>query len=583
MDQPLSAYLSPIVFLLGSISVFMAGYMHLSSSFLRRFGASFHQRVARSDPRAGGWILVRRLGEGLFVGAVSGSSTAAVASLITLADADAIAEDQTPAILLGMNLGAVGAAWIIALGGFRFGLAEAALLTMVAALPVRLSASLRRRTQVDALTAVALVMLGLDLMVGRIAVGATVPPGATIALAGGSGVAIALLVGIVMGAVLRSTVGVLVFATVLAVRGWLSLEAATLLTVAGQLGVTVTGLIAARGLGASARRVAFFHVLINAGALTVGLMLRWLLPATSVMSAGSAASAERALLGMWRFGGATGVAVSVVAFYTAVQLLNGVVFLPFLKLSARGVRRLIAPSAQSGPLDTTQPYNLALVPQGIPDSLDANLMRTKKALGVMAEQSAEMLMIVMNTTQLGDDLNSATDRVISLRAMIKDLEEQITAPLTRSIQLSCTRVQAERIQQQQRIAQELSAVSDDCFKAMRLLERGYRKNYRFHQESRDELFAFTSRVLDFLSYIGSYLNDKIALPDWRLANEMEEAIDTLRDKLRRRSRRVLERNEEADVRAELAFIDLVSYLEHVGDRCLSIAETVRRELRAGSR
>lgn len=194
----------------------------------------------------------------------------------------------------------------------------------------------------------------------------------------------------------------------------------------------------------------------------------------------------------------------------------------------------------------------------------------------MAELSYDILMLVINATQVGDAIEQDTEKVVALREEIKGLETEIATALTRTVQLSCSREQAEWIQQQQRTAQQLSLIADDCYKTMRLLFRSHRKNYRFHQESRDELFDFTSQILDFLKYNSDYLEGKIDKPDWETANRMEERIDKGRDKLKQRVRKVLKKDDEVDVKAELVFIDIVSHLEHVGDRCLSIAESVRR-------
>lgn len=207
-------------------------------------------------------------------------------------------------------------------------------------------------------------------------------------------------------------------------------------------------------------------------------------------------------------------------------------------------------------------------------SLEADLAGTQRDLAFMAGNAYEMLMVVLNFSQVPDGIDAAMDRTIALRNGIREREELIGIPLLRSIQKPCSPEQAQRIRTHQRIAQELSLIADDCYKAMRLLARSYRKSYRFHEESRDELFGFISQIMDFLRYHVDYLEGKIGAPQWELANTMEDAIDGVRDKLKKRTRRVLEKSDGPDIAGELAFIDIVSHLEHVGDRCLSIAEAV---------
>lgn len=255
------------------------------------------------------------------------------------------------------------------------------------------------------------------------------------------------------------------------------------------------------------------------------------------------------------------VAATVIA-YTAVLVLG---ILVYRALWNGRWNRDVEPSPELEPTPKLDPS----------PKLDHELAGTRKELAAMADRAYEMLMVVLNFSQVEDQSELNMERILALRSQIKEQEERITVPLLRGIQLPCTREQAERIRQHQRIGQELSLVADDCYKTMRLLARSYQKNYRFHHESRNELFGFISQVMDFLRYIVDYLEGKIAIPEWAVANTMEDAIDSVRDKLKKRTRRVLERSNDVDIAGELAFVDIVSHLEHVGDRCLNIAETVR--------
>ena len=54
---------------------------------------------------------------------------------------------------------------------------------------------------------------------------------------------------------------------------------------------------------------------------------------------------------------------------------------------------------------------------------------------------------------------------------------------------------------------------------------------------------------------------------------MEDLIDEVRSRLKKRSRKFLEKNKNADPRGEFAFIQIVGYLEHIGDNCLKISRS----------
>jgi len=67
------------------------------------------------------------------------------------------------------------------------------------------------------------------------------------------------------------------------------------------------------------------------------------------------------------------------------------------------------------------------------------------------------------------------------------------------------------------------------------------------------------------------LEGRIDHEDPELAASMEDLIDSARDKLRKRSRKTLEKKSREYTRGELAFLQAVSHLEHVGDRCMRIS------------
>ncbi len=562
-------------FFAGMVGLFMVGFTQLTSVLIRRTG-SFVRFLLRAnvDGNADGAVArIRPFFRGLIAALATGSVVATTISVITSTDGaqrePGAPDEAGPHVLLGANLGGALACWVPALILFYGSTFAAGLLLMGFALVLRLYPTNHGVDRADLLTGVAILLISVDLLAGRISFIDTVPFSVA-ALSSGTAFPPAvfaavtgLFLGLTLAAATRSTVATAIIVTALAVHRVIPLQMALFAVTAGNAAPGIAGFYASRPLGAAARSTAGRVIVTAALALFTGAILAFLLPFLMPPGSGPA------------FGDSPAVTATLLAaFHTLLHVL----VVPLFALTHMPMDLIIHRIAtSSGNTDgQAHPEPLAFIQPGYPESLDANLVLTRSALARMADRSYEMLMIVMNSTQVDDAIEEATDRVIDLRGQVKDMEEQILQPLSRSIQLPCSPAQADRIQQHQRIAQELSLVGDDCYKTIRLLARSYRKNLRFHQESRDELFGYTSRILDFLRYNADYLEGKIDQPDWEIANSMEETIDGLRDKLKKRSRKVLEKSDDADIRGELTFIDIVSHLEHVGDRCLNIAETVRR-------
>jgi len=95
-------------------------------------------------------------------------------------------------------------------------------------------------------------------------------------------------------------------------------------------------------------------------------------------------------------------------------------------------------------------------------------------------------------------------------------------------------------------------ISDACFSIGLLLDKLHRKGLRFHEEGDQELFGYTGQVMKLLSYNNSVLERSMDRMDLSEAPRMEDGIDKMRNKLRKRSRLSIERNEDSDVRGELS-------------------------------
>ncbi len=490
---------------------------------------------------------------GLRIG-ISGADSA-----VTAAHGREVGETKIISTLAGADLQVILVSWAVALAGFHAPLSVAALVAIAVAVPLRAVTSHPIRAAAQIAWGISLAMLGVDLMAGRIL---PVPAAEsirrlTLALDQFRLMAVGgFVLGAVVSALFRSLTGTIVFATALIVRGWVPFDAAAAVAIGGSLGGSILALRAASPLGTRAQRSAAIHLGLSA---LVGILGGVILatPAVNWVSVPPTASSAAIAAGLMVY--------LTVVHGTSVLLLSLV-----KRRMLTGVRRLYPDSdetaAAGGPASRLAARS--------PESLDGALSQIQLLLARMAVSANEMLMVVINTTQLADHVDSDADRVASLRDALQDLAEDAQTALVRCVQLPCTPAQARRIDQLQRIARELSLVAEDCWKAMRLLRRAYRKRYRFHKESQDELFELTSQILDFLTYNGDYLEGKIGVPDRDIALRMEETIDSVRDRLRKRSRKALETQDDADVRGELAFIDIVRHLEHVGDRCLGICEAV---------
>lgn len=285
--------------------------------------------------------------------------------------------------------------------------------------------------------------------------------------------------------------------------------------------------------------------------------------------------------------GAPGVVLPVLSYslFTGVvsafgSLFHGHLVSVIARMQLPGKSGRVKESGASGGHTANRPEaggracTLHLVRFDLPDAVESNLELMRGGLCRMADSATEMLMNAMNAEGSGESTAEASGRAEELYECITSLLEQIIAGVAAAVQKPCSTSQVVRLQQQQRIAYELRNAGRDIRKFIGVLDRVRRKGYRLHKKSEDELFDITARVLDFLQYNVDYLRGRLTGHDPEVADSMETLIDSARDQLKNRARKNLEDTAGTDIRGELAFMQAVGYLEHVGDRCSAISEVI---------
>ena len=537
-----------VIRMLGSLTLITVGFDLASEPITRRLMPRFRRLVA-GDPQN----VAADLAAGLVAAAPVGSSAPGVVSLVSVADTSAIQASRVFTLLLGMSVGATALTWPLAAVVTAHSLLVAALALLAVGLALRLNAKLAERHYHNAFIGIGIALIGLELVSGKaIGLGAADAAVDRLGTDGATTVIVGFLAGVLLATATRSWPAVTVLAMTLGHSGSIGAAAAVSVALGGGLGASTVVPVASRALGTDARRVASLPVIVAGASSALGLALYLALAHVAADS--------------------LSVPLTVAFALTAANALTACLLLPFRRVAGEVMRRRQPDGVADG--ETAHDLLPGLLPSNLPESLDSNLTLLQSGLARMAEIDSQMVMLVMNASQDGGAIEESRDRMSSLRDSVVALGIRVTAALTRSVQEPTTREQAEQIRHQQRVADELTRISEACVKVLRILRRVHRKEYRIHDEGADELFGFIAQVLDFLRYNNDYLDGRIDSASLELAEQMENTIDKMRDKLKKRARKALEKDQEASIRGELSFIEIVGHLEHIGDSCLAIAETV---------
>jgi phosphate:Na+ symporter len=271
-------------------------------------------------------------------------------------------------------------------------------------------------------------------------------------------------------------------------------------------------------------------------------------------------------------GGGNALVTSRIAmFHTAFNVLNTLLFFPFVKPFAAFVSVLVKDRDAEGRADSV--YRFAYV-TGSMDAPELSILRAKNEIRGMAALVVSMYGKLRHALRKLD-AETVNALVENLRGK-EEYADQMREELTRYL-MECARRQLNRRSEHNvslllRIIADLEDMTDDCFSVSLILERSVRKNQIFKPKEMEELDPYMGLVEEFLTFVKDHLGGKLEEEQSLYARRIEDEIDTVRNRLRKLGRKRIEEGE--DVKTELLFIDLVRRIEKLGDYCYSISNSM---------
>jgi phosphate:Na+ symporter len=538
-----------LLLILGSLCLFLYGMKVMSDGIQQTAGARLQSIL--------GFMTGNRISAvftGLSVTALIQSSSAATVMVVSFVNAGLLTLQQAIGVIMGANVGTTVTAWIVSLVGFQMNIAALALPAVGIGFLLR-SIKWKRQELGNMIMGFGLLFLGLSFLTQSLpkinAANLQFLDGFT-----GPGFGselIGLTVGVVLTLLLHSSSASTAIIITMAVNNYIDFHFGAAMILGANIGTTVDAALAAIGTKTNAKRTALVHVLFNVlGSVWAVFLLNPLIGIVRVISPGGADAP---------------VAVYMAMFHTVFNVINTLLFLPFVDQFARLVGVLIKEKTDP---DEWTVYKLPYV-SGSQDTPELSIVRVQKEIRDMAALVFSMY------RRLSKAIRSINEETV--RPLIEELKrkenyaDQMREELT-SFLMECTRRQLNRHSEHNvglllRIIADLEEMTDDCYSISMLLERGIRKNQIFKKDEADALSPYMAQVEEFLAFVGDHLGGKLSPEQSQYAKKIEDDIDEARDKLRKLGRKRIEAGE--NVRTELLFIDFVRRIERLGDYCNGIS------------
>jgi len=506
---------------------------------------------------------------GFAVTAIIQSSSAFTVIVISFVNAGLLTLTQFIGVLFGTNIGTTVTGWIISIVGFKLSIDSLAL----PAIGIGFILSIikwKYKHIGDLLVGFGFLFLGLFFLSDGIANSDNIFDFTKIGAIRDNRVTAILIgvgVGLVLTIIINSSSAAVTLIMTLAFQDVITYEMAAGMVLGSNVGTTINAVLAGIAGNTESKRAALAHVLFNVLGLIWALPL--LIPLLNLV--------EFIFPGdPWAAGpGNVSIPVHLAGLHTLFNVINTIIFLPFVNQYAKLITMLIPDKKQE---EKNEHYKFTYLSAGNTQSPELNILRAEKEISDMAGIVSFMYSRFCTVLRgLHEDGGNDKDNTIELCAELLKKEEYIDEmrEILSGFLIECSRVKLNpkteaRISYLMQVIASLESMSDECYSISRLLEKSVDKNYLFKDKEMDELIPYVGLVEEFLKLLENQLR-RTPSPEQKIrAVELEETIDRDRKKLQKLGRKRIEAG--GNVKAELFYIDLVRRIEKLGDYCFEISE-----------
>ncbi|OHD13030.1 MAG: hypothetical protein A2086_07485 [Spirochaetes bacterium GWD1_27_9] len=544
--------------LFGSLGIFLFGIRIMSDGIQKVAGEKFQTLLNILT-----FNRFTAVFTGLTITSIIQSSSATTVILVSLVNAGLMTLPKAIGVIMGANIGTTMTAWIVSLIGFKFSISMFAMPAIAIALPLIFSKKEKLRNLGEFFIGFGLLFLGLDFLKKSVPdIKSNVEAIQFLTNLTGYGhfsVILFIIIGTLLTVTVQSSSAAMAITMTMAYKGWINFDIAAALCLGENIGTTITAHLASIGMNVSARRAARAHMFFNLfGVIWMIFVFYPFIKMIDFFIPGNVNDPSN-------------IPMHLSMFHTTFNLINTTILIWFIPQFAKIVEFLIPEKKEA----VDRGYHLQITNTNFVDFADTNLRIARNEIGKISTMTYDMLLYFLNAIK-----NDKKEEVNQIEEKIQNYDTQIDImyiEISKFLANCRTRIINDKdsftINSMLIIVSELKSISNSCTLLIESIKKKEKKKMKFHKNAKNEIEDYTAEVLDFVKYNSDFINNNMKEHDYNLAQKMEKAIDAKRDRLRKTSQNKMIKG--ADIQAELIYMDILKYLEHIGDFNLTISHSLK--------
>ncbi len=592
MDYSIVKFVS----LLGAVCLFLYGMKVMSEGL---------QKVAGDRLRNILGIMTRNRVTGVFTGilitALIQSSSASTVMVVSFVNAGLMSLGQAMAVIFGANVGTTVTTWIISAFSFEVSISDYSILLLAVAVPMLFLKKSFYKSLGEFLIGFCFLFMGLDL------ISVYVPdlkhnPEMLAFLQnyttmGYGSVIVFFVIGIVLTMVMQSSAATFAITLIMCSQGWISFSLACAIILGGNIGTTITPILASLSGNLAAKRTAMGHVLFNLlGSVIVLAIFTPFVDLVADITAACqnlnpldiSAAQEAGMADSTLFtpeGGFTSAAQGAMAFGLAMfptvfNACNLLIMIWFTKLYVKIVC-WVMPTRHR---DTEEEFTLKFIGRGILSASELNLAQAQKEIVVYGERVQRMLGMaesLITTDEKKEEYQQIYNRLEKYEEISDRMEIEIGQYLNKVAEGRLSPESKTRVSGMLRIISEIESIADSCFNVAKTLARKNTNHVKFNDVIVHDIQVMFKLVDSAMDNMMDLLREMENPEDAKIiaAYNKEREINNYRNSLRDTNIDNINTHQYA-YQEGIFFMDLIGEAEKLGDYMLNVVEGVKHQFKA---
>ena len=591
MDYTVLDFLS----LLGAVCLFLYGMKVMSEGLQKVAGDRLRNILGAMTRNRVTGVLT-----GILITALIQSSSASTVMVVSFVNAGLMSLAQSMAVIFGANVGTTVTTWIISAFSFEINISTYTIVLLAVAVPLMFMKKGGYKSLGEFIVGFCFLFMGLDL------ISTYVPnleenPQMLAFLQDYTQMGIVSVltffsVGIILTMVVQSSAATFAITLIMCSQGWISFTLGCAVILGGNIGTTITPILASLSGNLAARRTAMGHVLFN----VVGSIIVLLVFYPFVHLVGDITGAcmgldpcdidraqELAMSGNTLLDDAgrkisfdqKTVAFGLAMFPTVFNAANLLVMIWFTRLYVKAVCWLMPARHR----DTEEEFTLKYIGRGLLGTSELNLAQAQKEIVVYGERVQRM--IGMAETLVGSDPDSQeyldnVNRIEKYEEISDHMELEIGMFLNKVAEGRLSPEGKKETAAMLRIISEIESIADSCLNVSKTLRRKNQAKVNFDQWIQAQIAGMFRIVDAAMDNMLALLREMDAPDEARVieAYNREREINNYRNRLRDDNISNIN-DHKYNYQEGIFFMDLISEAEKLGDYILNVVEGVKHRFK----